>query len=110
MQQVWHGPIASGAVAAGGVTLYRVWGGASAQQGAWLTPTVPAASSVARSMLALPSGNNAEFVSAVRVPEGTWIQIGIVAPAFGQPGGGAQIQLLERIPLNRFGPGVRLPP
>jgi len=41
---------------------------------------------------------------------GTQIQFGTAAGAFGQTGGGIQIQLLERIPLSNFGPATPLPP
>jgi hypothetical protein len=107
---MWRGVITSGPVPSGGMVAHRVWGGASAQHGAWLTPTSPTSSGSARSILALPSGNTAEFVSAVNIPGGTWIQYGTAASAFGQPGGGQQIQLLERIPGHSFGPGMPLPP
>lgn len=108
-QQMWHGVITSGPVPRGGMTAYRVWGGASMQLGAWLTPALPASSHTARNSLALPPpGNTAAFVSTVRIPEGTWFQHGSAAPAFGQPGGGQQTLLLERIPSHSFGPGVKL--
>ena len=63
----------------------------------------------ARSLLALPSQNTAEYVSEVRIPAGTQIQYGVAAGAFNQPGGGIQIQLLDRVPASNFGPGKALP-
>lgn len=108
-EQMWSGDIVSQPAPRQGMTAYRVWGGDSAQQGAWLTPVLPASSTEARELLSLPPANAATFVSTVRIPPGTWLQSGIAAPAFGQPGGGQQIQLLERIPAHSFGPGVKLP-
>lgn len=108
-QQSWEGPISSGTAPPGGTIAYRVWGGRSGLLGAWLTLSMPKSSIAAIRQLALPPGNAADRVSIVRVPEGTRLQFGRVAPAFGQPGGGSQIQLLERIPSHRFGPGYPLP-
>ena len=109
-EAAWVGQIAAGAVPEGGMTAYRVWGGASSQAGSWLSPIAPSSSSAARSLLALPSQNTAQFVSTVQIPAGTQIQFGLAARAFSQPGGGMQIQLLQRIPTASFGPGVPLPP
>ncbi len=58
-------------------------------------------------MLALPAENTAEFVSEVTIPSGTRFQIGTAANAFGQSGGGIQMQLLEGIPPASFGIGVK---
>jgi len=38
----------------------------------------------------------------------TRYQIGKAAPAFGQPGGGSQVFLLDKIPLKNFEPGIKL--
>lgn len=108
--QAWRGPITAGAVPEGGMTAYRVWGGTSQQVGSWLTPIAPESSSAARSLLALPPGNTAQFLSTVEIPAGTQIQFGAAAEAFGQAGSGMQIQLLDRIPLSSFGRGTPLPP
>jgi hypothetical protein len=45
----------------------------------------------------------------VNIPARTQIQFGQAAGAFRNPGGGIQIQLLDRIPTSSFGPGVPLP-
>ena len=104
----WGGAITAGAVPAEGLTAYRVWGGESQQIGSWLSPIMPESSAAARSMLALPEGNSAAWVSKVTLPQGTQIQYGPAASAFGQNGGGTQIQILQRIPTSNFGPGVPL--
>ena len=88
--------------------MYRVYGGGANQVGSWLTPTLPASAEAAEASLALPPSNLATFVSKVNVPAGTQFQIGRAAAAFGQPGGGLQVQLLERIPTSSFEPGVPL--
>lgn len=93
-----------------GTIAYRIWGGATARHGTWLTPIRPMSRRAARGTLSLPPGNSAEFVSVVRIPEGVRLQFGTAAAAFGQPGRGPQIQLLERIPMHMFGPGMPLPP
>ena len=56
--------------------------------------------------LALPPFSTAEFMQEVTVPAGTRLQSSIAAPAFGQPGGMLQFELLERIPVKNFGEGV----
>lgn len=93
--------------------MYRVWGGdpaqgGSAQVGSWLTPVKPTSAAEAKQGLALPAGNTAQYVSEVTVPAGTRYQIGTAAPAFGQAGGATQVQLLDRIPAQNFGPAVPL--
>lgn len=98
----WKGPIQS-IVTDGETLMYRVHGGGSSQMGAWLTPFKPTSSAAARSGLALPEANAATHFSEVWVPAGTRLQIGTAAPAFGQAGGGVQVQLLERIPASSFG-------
>jgi hypothetical protein len=98
-----------GRVTQGEESLYRVWGGDSAQAGEWLTQIEPLSSASARAGLALPPGNLATFVSQVLVPAGTRVQVGLAGAAFGQPGGWLQLRLLERIPLESFGKGVPLP-
>ena len=90
-------------------TLYRVWGGKSSRAGGWLSVFRPAAQAEARSLLALPPDNSAEFVSEVCVPAGTRVQFSRAAPAFDQLGGALQVQLLERIPETAFSPGESLP-
>jgi len=104
---VWEGDILS-TTAGEELKLYRVWGGDSNQIGAWLSATRPANAASARASLALPPQNTAEYVSEVTVPAGTRLQIGIAGKHFGQPGGGVQVMLLDRIPASNFGAGVPL--
>lgn len=92
-----------------GEVMYRVYGGGAAKAGSWLTPINPASSAAARQGLGLPAENAALYVSRVTLPGGVRMQVGTAGEAFGQPGGWAQAQLLERIPLSSFGKGVPLP-
>ncbi|MDK4741396.1 hemagglutinin repeat-containing protein [Rhizobium sp. CNPSo 3464] len=105
-QAAWSGAITAGTVPEGGMVAYRIWGGGSSQLGGWLSPILPESSAAARSLLALPPANSAQFVSKVFIPAGTQIQYGVAASAFGQTGGGIQILLLDRIPMSNFGPGL----
>jgi hypothetical protein len=88
--------------------MYRVWGGVADQVGAWLTPTMPTSADAVTAELSLPPSNLATYVSEVNVPAGTQFQMGVAGPGFGQAGGGLQVQLLERIPISSFGPGIPL--
>ncbi len=92
----WAGPTLS-RVTQSEETMYRVWGGGSAQAGEWLTSIEPASSAAA-------------YVSEVIVPAGTTIQVGTAGEAFGQAGGWSQVRLLNEIPLSSFGTGVPLAP
>lgn len=103
----WAGPSLS-RLTREGETMYRVWGGGADKAGSWLTPINPISSAAARQGLALPAENAALYVSKVTLPAGVRIQVGTAGRAFGQPGGWAQAQLLERIPLSSFGKGVPL--
>lgn len=91
-------------------TVYRVWGGTARQLGAWMSPVPPTSAAVVRADMALPPQNTAEFWCVVTVPAGTRMRIGIAAPAFDQPGGGRQIELLEFIPVTSFGEPQPLAP
>ncbi len=91
-------------------TFYRVWGGSARQLGAWLSPTLPTSAAVVRSTMALPPQNTAEFWCLVVVPAGTRMRTGVAAPAFDQPGGGRQVELLQLIPAASFGPPQPLAP
>lgn len=91
-------------------TFYRVFGGGASRLGAWMSPVPPRTTASVRADMALPPENTAEFVSIVTVPPGTRIRIGRAAPAFGQPGGGEQVQLLELIPPASFGEPAPLVP
>lgn len=62
----WAGSLLS-TTAAENLTMYRVWGGDSAQVGSWLTPVRPTSAGAARAGLALPKGNAATLVSEVTV-------------------------------------------
>lgn len=98
----WKGEIRS-VVAESDTLMWRVHGDEAGQLGGWLSPTRPNSSLQAMRDLALPPQNSAEFLSPVLVPKGTRYQIGTAAEAFGQPGGGTQILLLDRVPAANFG-------
>lgn len=91
------------------MTFYRAWGGGANRLGAWLSPVRPTSSQAVREAMALPPANTAEFYSVVTVPAGVLMKVGVAAPAFGQPGGGRQIQLLELIPAESFSDPIPLP-
>ena len=105
----WEGRILS-RVTESHETMYRVWGGGSGRVGQWLTPFKPDFAQAAREALALPPGKTASFVSEVTVPAGTRLPIGVASRAFGQRGGGMQVQLLDRIAPELFGEGQPLTP
>jgi len=108
--QPWSGTINAATVPEGGMTAYRVWGGGTQQAGSWLSPIPIESSSAARSLLALPDTNTAQFISTVQIPAGSLIQYGTAAEANSQLGGGVQIWLPQRIPTYSYGPGTLLPP
>jgi len=91
------------------MTFYRAYGGGANRLGAWLSPVQPTSSQSVREAMALPPANTAEFYSVVTVPAGTLMKVGIAAPAFDQPGGGRQVQLLELIPAESFSDPIPLP-
>lgn len=103
----WAGPSLS-RLSREGEVMYRVYGGGAGKAGSWITPIKPTSSAAARQGLALPAENAALYVSKVTLPGGVRMQVGTAGSAFGQPGGWAQAQLLERIPLSSFGKGVPL--
>ncbi len=107
--EAWTGPVEE-VVSDRPATFYRVWGGSARQLGAWLSPTPPTSGSVVRASLALPPQNTAEYWCVVIVPAGTPMRTGVAAPAFGQPGGGRQVELLKLIPADAFGPPQPLAP
>ena len=86
-------------------TYYRVFSG-DRNVGGFLTGAPPASADEAVTGLALPPENTADFLQEVLVPAGTRLQSSIAAPAFGQPGGLLQFELLDQIPIKNFGPGV----
>ncbi len=92
------------------MTFYRAYGGGANRLGAWMSATRPTSSRAVRAEMALPPQNTAEMVSVVTVPAGVLIKRGTAAPAFDQPGGGAQVQLLELIPPESFSEPAPLPP
>lgn len=91
------------------MTFYRAYGGGANRLGAWLSPTPPASRQSVRESLALPPQNTAEFYSVVTVPAGTLMKVGTAAPAFDQPGGGRQVQLLQLIAPDSFSNPIPLP-
>lgn len=108
MVEAWIGPVEE--VRTDRVmTFYRAYGGGANRLGAWLLPTPPASRQSVRESLALPPQNTAEFYSVVTVPAGTLMKVGTAAPAFDQPGGGRQVQLLELIPPESFSDPMPLP-
>ncbi len=104
----WKGSIES-IVLQKGTTMYRVWGGRAGKMGRWLMPVKPSSQNVAREWWSLPPGNSAEFVTEVKLPAGTRVQVGPAAPAFGSPGGALQVQVLSPMDLNWFGATEPLP-
>jgi hypothetical protein len=90
--------------------VYRVWSGAGSPVSDWLTPIKPLSTSAAKSGFALPPQSAATHYSVVRIPAGTRLQYGTAGPAFGQPGGLLQIELVDKIPLGSYGPPIALPP
>ena len=106
--EAWAGPVEE--VRSDRVmTLYRAYGGGANRLGAWMSATVPASSAAVRAEMALPPLNAATSYSVVTVPAGTLMKIGVAAPAFDQPGGGRQVQLLELIPAESFSDPIPLP-
>jgi hypothetical protein len=85
---------------------YRVYSG-ERNVGGFLVGVPPVGADEAVAGLALPPENTANFLQEVLVPAGTRLQSSIAAPAFGQPGGLLQFELLDQIPIKNFGPGVR---
>ena len=84
---------------------FRVFSGDSTR-GGFLTKVPPTSQRGAVEGLALPPGNNADFIQQVLVPAGTRLQRSRALPAFGRRGGKEQFQLLDNIPNENFGPGV----
>lgn len=105
----WMGSI-NGLVTKNDTVMYRVWGDGASKVGAWLSPVKPTSTLSSIRNLALPVENSAEFFSEVLVPAGTRYQIGKAASAFGQPGGGTQVLLLDRISPSNFGTTISLAP
>ena len=87
------------------MTYYRVYSG-ERNVGGFLTGVPPGSADEAVAGLALPPENTADFLQEVLVPAGTRLQSSIAAPAFEQPGGLLQFELLEDIPIKNFGPGM----
>ena len=86
---------------------YRVF--SENAQGRYLTATPPRSSAWAREALALPDGNQANYIQEVLVPAGTRLQRSRALPAFGRQGGAEQFELLEKIPNGNFGAGSTFP-
>jgi RHS repeat-associated protein len=83
---------------------YRVFSGDN-RIGGYLTKVPPTTKSQAVEGLALPPGNNADFIQQVIVPPGTRLQRSRALPAFGRRGGKEQFQLIDLIPSENFGKG-----
>ena len=81
-------------------TVFRVHGGTSSQIGEFVSPTPLTSSAQATADLALHPGNTASTMSTLQIPAGTRVQTSTAAPAFGQPGGGQQMQLLEHADIK----------
>ncbi len=87
---------------------YRVFSGDSTT-GAFLTKVKPKNREHAIEGLSLPPWNKAEFIQEVLVPAGTRLlrSRALPVPQFGRFRGGLeQFELLERIPVKNFGPGI----
>ena len=84
---------------------FRVFSGDNSK-GAFLTKVPPTNQRNAVKGLALPPGNNADFIQQVLVPAGTRLQRSRALPAFGNRGGKEQFQLLDNIPTENFRTGV----
>ncbi len=69
-------------------TVYRTWGGKSAELGSWVSPNNYGAN--ARGVLSLPASNTMTNTSTFIIPKGTTVLTGKAAPMFGQIGGGVQ--------------------
>ncbi|MBU1346118.1 MAG: TNT domain-containing protein [Alphaproteobacteria bacterium] len=106
--EAWIGPVEE-TRSDRAMIFYRAYGGGAYRLGAWLSPTPPVSRQGVREAMALPPQNTAEFYSVVTVPAGTLMKVGVAAPAFDQPGGGAQVQLLELIPQDSFSEPIPLP-
>ncbi|MGE4170828.1 MAG: RHS repeat-associated core domain-containing protein [Candidatus Margulisiibacteriota bacterium] len=85
---------------------FRVYSNSS--KGSFLTKIRPESSEAAIKGLALPPGNKASFIQEVVVPKGIRLQESTALPAFGQPGGLQQFEVLNKVDLNalHFGEGV----
>jgi hypothetical protein len=85
---------------------YRVFSG-DRTVGSFLTAVPPKNRAFAQEALSLPPGNTAEYIQEVFVPASTLLQRSraLKVPQWGRFRGGAeQFQLLERIPVENFGP------
>ncbi len=69
-------------------TVYRTWGGNSAELGHWVSPKNYGAS--ARNLLSLPASNTMTNTSSFLLKKGTTVLVGKAASLFGQSGGGIQ--------------------
>lgn len=91
-------------------TGYRIYGAGSQRTGQWVTTSLPQSEELAREGLALPPGNSAKCIVTVRLPAGTTVRIGHVGPAFGEPGGLAQIQVVSAKRAVTYSADRALPP
>jgi hypothetical protein len=88
-------------------TYYRVYSGESTS-GQYLVGSRPNSADEAVAGLSLPPWNRADFIQEVEVPTMTRMMSSIAGPIpeWAQPGGMLQFELLDRIPIGNFGPGV----
>lgn len=91
-------------------TLYRVYGGDSDRRGRWVTGLKPTSRRAAVLALALPPQNAARCLLRVRIPAGTRVRIGHVAPHFGRKGGASRVQILGTLKRVRYFADRPLPP
>jgi hypothetical protein len=84
-------------------TFFRASSSFQNNEGGFLTSSPPRSSAYARASLALPPENDASLIQEVYVPAGTRLQRSRALPLYGQPGGGEQFQLLDRLPASSFG-------
>lgn len=78
--------------------LYRAWGDKSPDMSFYWSADPPAGPLQAKTDSALPPWNSAENVTVVRVPAGTKVYEGSVAPDFGRTGGGSQVVVEGKVP------------
>ncbi len=78
--------------------LYRAYGGDSRPMGRYWAADPPAGPLQTKMDSALPPGNTAERSIAIRVPPGTTVYEGKVAPNFGHLGGGDQVVIEGKVP------------
>ena len=93
-----------------GDELYRVYDGASSsQKGYWAFTEKPGNQITAIRKGALPTGNNANFMTKMTFNAPVTAEVSQVAPLYQQPGGAVQVKLPYPHENVSFSPGERLP-